>query len=127
MANITRLVGPGGLFITAALRRCRSYLVGDKRFPCANVDEHDLRRVLAPGFSPRVEVRELQGHDAQGYSSIVLADARRVPQVRPRESSSRAAARAHAGAPHRRRHGRAVRRRPLPPLRGPGLRGQHAR
>jgi hypothetical protein len=77
MANITGLVGPGGLFITAALRRCRSYLVGDKRFPSANVDEHDLRRVLAPGFNPRVQVRELQGHDAQGYSSIVLADARR--------------------------------------------------
>jgi hypothetical protein len=77
MANITGLVRPGGLFLTAALRRCRSYLVGDKRFPSANVDEHDLRRVLAPGFSPRVHVRKLRGHEAQGYSSIVLADARR--------------------------------------------------
>ena len=79
MANITGLVGPGGLFITAALRRCRSYLVGDKQFPCANVDEHDLRRVLAAGFSPRVSVRDLQGqgHEAQGYSSVVLAHARR--------------------------------------------------
>ena len=77
MANITGLVGPGGLFITAALRRCRSYLVGDKRFPSANVDEHDLRRVLAPGFSARVQVRDLQGHEAQGYSSVVLAEARR--------------------------------------------------
>ena len=77
MENITDLVGPGGLFITAALRNCRSYLVADKRFPSANVDEHDLRRVLASDFSPRVHVRELQGHQAQGYSSIVLADARR--------------------------------------------------
>ena len=77
MTNITGLVGPGGLFITAALRRCRSYLVGAKRFPSANVDEHDLRRVLAPSFSARVQVRDLQGHEAQGYSSIVLADARR--------------------------------------------------
>jgi hypothetical protein len=77
MANITGLVAPGGLFITAALRRCRSYLVGDKRFPSANVDEHDLRRVLAPGFSPRVHVRHLQGHEAQGYSGVVLADSRR--------------------------------------------------
>ena len=51
MANITALVAPGGLFLTAALRSCRSYQVGDKRFPCANVDEHDLRRALAPGFS----------------------------------------------------------------------------
>jgi len=77
MVNITGLVGPGGLFITAALRRCRSYLVGDKRFPSANVDERDLRRVHASGFSPRVSVRHLQGHEAQGYSSVVLADARR--------------------------------------------------
>jgi hypothetical protein len=86
MANITGMVGPGGLFITAALRRCRSYLVGDKRFPSANVDEHDLRRVLAPGFRPRVHVRHLQGHEVQGYSSIILADAQRraddVPPVR---------------------------------------------
>jgi hypothetical protein len=51
MANITRLVGPDGLFITAALRHCRSDLVGGRPFPSANVDEHDLRRVLAPGFT----------------------------------------------------------------------------
>ncbi len=76
MTNITGLVSPGGLFITAALRRCRSYRVGDKSFPCANVDEHDLRRVLAPGFTPRVQVRELQGHEQQGYTGVVLADAR---------------------------------------------------
>jgi NNMT/PNMT/TEMT family len=84
MANITGLVAADGLFLTAALRRCRSYVVGDKRFPSANVDEHDMRRVLAPGFSPRVQVRELQGHEAQGYSSVVLADARRrTPDLRP--------------------------------------------
>jgi NNMT/PNMT/TEMT family len=77
MANITGLVAPDGLFITAALRRCRSYLVGDKRFPSANVDEHDLRQVLEPGFSARVAVRHLQGHEEQGYSSVLLADARR--------------------------------------------------
>jgi NNMT/PNMT/TEMT family len=84
MANITGLVGPGGLFITAALRRCRSYLVADKRFPSANVDEHDMRRVLAPGFSPRVQVCDLEGHNAQGYSSVVLAHARRrARELRP--------------------------------------------
>jgi hypothetical protein len=84
MRNITDLVGPGGLFITAALRRCRSYRVGDKRFPSANVDEHDLQRVLAPRFDLQVHVRELQGHDAQGYSSVVFADARlRARELRP--------------------------------------------
>jgi hypothetical protein len=77
MANITALVGPGGLFLTAALRRCTAYVVGDKRFPSANVDEHDMRHVLARGFSPRVQVRELEGHEAQGYSGVVLARARR--------------------------------------------------
>jgi hypothetical protein len=82
MANITALVGPGGLFITAALRRCRSYVVAGKRFPAANVDEHDVRRVLAPSFSPRVEVRHLEGHEAQGYSSVILAEARRRPALR---------------------------------------------
>jgi hypothetical protein len=84
MANITGLVRPGGLFITAALRRCRSYLVDEKRFPSANVDEHDLRRVLATKFIPRVDVRHLQGHEVQGYSSVVLAAARRrAHDVRP--------------------------------------------
>jgi len=77
MANITALVEPDGVFLTAALRRCRSYLVGDKRFPSANIAEHDLRRVLAPGFTARVQARRLPGHDAQGYSGIVLATARR--------------------------------------------------
>jgi NNMT/PNMT/TEMT family protein len=84
MTNIVDLVAPDGLFITAALRRCRSYLVGDKRFPSANVDEYDVRRVLERRFSPRVEVRHLQGHEAQGYSGVVLASAQRRPrELRP--------------------------------------------
>ena len=78
MGNITGLVRPGGLFITAALRRCSAYVVGDKRFPSANVDERDLRRVLEPCFRPSLEVRHLAGHDAQGYSSIVLGWATRT-------------------------------------------------
>jgi NNMT/PNMT/TEMT family len=77
MANITGLVGSDGLFLTAALRRCRSYSVGDKRFPSANVDEHDLRRVLRTDFIPQVAVRGLHGHDGHGYSSVVLARAQR--------------------------------------------------
>jgi NNMT/PNMT/TEMT family len=86
MANITALVGPGGLFLTAALRRCSAYVVGGKRFPSANVDEHDMRHVLAAGFSPKVQVRELEGHAAQGYSSVVLARARRrEASAQPRE------------------------------------------
>jgi hypothetical protein len=78
MGNITGLVRPGGMFITAALRRCNAYVVGEKRFPSANVDERDLRRVLEPAFRPAIEVRHLVGHAAQGYSSVVLGWATRT-------------------------------------------------
>jgi NNMT/PNMT/TEMT family len=78
MAHIAGLVRPGGTFITAALRRCRRYMVGGKPFPSANVDEDDLRTVLEPGFAGgiAVEARALAGHEAQGYSGIVLGWAR---------------------------------------------------
>jgi NNMT/PNMT/TEMT family len=79
MRNISGLVRPGGTFVTAALRRCRGYVVGDKRFPGADVDEADIRGVLECGFGPSqsVEVRDLGGHEDQGYSGIVLARASR--------------------------------------------------
>ena len=74
MGHIAALVRPGGVFLTSALRRCRHYVVGGKRFPCANVDEHDVRAVLERRFEcTTVEARELAGHAAQGYSGIVLA------------------------------------------------------
>ena len=78
MRHITGLVRPGGLFVTAALRRSRGYVVGGRTFPSANVDEHDLDAVLADEFAERaVEVRHLDQHAAQGYSGIVLAWGRR--------------------------------------------------
>ena len=77
MAHIAGLVRPVGTFVTSALRRCRHYVVGGKRFPSAHVDEHDLRAVLAPRFEHAiVEARELPAHAAQGYSGIVRAWAR---------------------------------------------------
>ena len=75
MRHIAGRVQPGGTFVTAALRRCRGYVVGDKRFPSADVDEQDLRDALASRFDASVEVRELEGHEAQGYGGIVLAHA----------------------------------------------------
>jgi hypothetical protein len=75
--HIAGLVEPGGVFITAALRRSRSYLVGGKRFPSADVDEHDLRAVLEPEFDSAIQVREVPEHARLGYSGIVLACARR--------------------------------------------------
>ena len=79
MRNISGLVRPGGTFITAALRRCRYYVVGGKRFPSADVDEDAIRAALRPGFADRqaVEIRHLSGHEALGYSGIVLAWAER--------------------------------------------------
>jgi hypothetical protein len=79
MRHIAGLVEPGGVFITAALRRSRSYLVGGKRFPSADVDEHDLRAVLEPEFESTIEVREVPEHARLGYSGIVLARAIRRP------------------------------------------------
>ena len=88
----------GGLFITAALRGCRSYQVGGRQFPCADVDERDLGRVLARQFDPCVQMRELRGHEAQGYAGVVLAHARRRARAAPR-------ARAALGDPARERAG----------------------
>jgi hypothetical protein len=77
MEHIAGLVRPGGVFVTAALRRCRYYVVGDKRFPSADVDEVDVGAVLARRFGrATVEARRLAEHAAQGYSGIVLAWAR---------------------------------------------------
>ncbi len=84
MRHIAGLVEPGGVFITAALRRSRSYLVGGKQFPSADVDEHDLRAVLEPDFDCAIEVREVPEHARLGYAGIVLATAtRRRPASAP--------------------------------------------
>lgn len=78
MHHITGLVRPGGLFITAALRRSHGYVVGDRTFPSANVDEHDLAAVLAHDFEDvSITTRELPAHHSQGYEGIILATARR--------------------------------------------------
>ena len=79
MRHIAGRVAPGGVFITAALRRSRSYLVGGKPFPSANVDAHDLRAVLEPEFDCAIEVREVPEHARLGYAGIVLATATRRP------------------------------------------------
>ena len=79
LRNILRLLAPGGLFITAALRRCRAYHVGPQRFACANIDEHDLAAALyESGVAPaqlQVEVRPVGLRDRLGYDSIILASA----------------------------------------------------
>jgi selenocysteine lyase/cysteine desulfurase len=85
MRTISGLVRPDGLFVTAALRRCRGYWIGGKRFPSADIDEHDVRAVLAPEFGPltdTIEVRRVDGA-AHGYAAIVLCRARRRTHAAP--------------------------------------------
>jgi hypothetical protein len=75
MGHIAGLVRPEGVFVTAALRRCRHYVVSGKRFPSADVDEHDVHAVLSRRFChPTVEARDVG--EGNGYSGIVLAWAR---------------------------------------------------
>ena len=88
MERIAGLVRPGGTLLTAALRRSRGYLVGGKKFPSANIDEHDIRAVLERYFRREdltIEVCELAEVESKGYSSIVLAQAHhrgsRSPQM----------------------------------------------
>ena len=67
--TIAEQVEPGGLLLMAALCRCRGYVVGGHRFPCAGIDEHDLRRVLEGAWGPgstSVAVVELSDQPAHG-------------------------------------------------------------
>ncbi|GAA1370853.1 guanitoxin biosynthesis pre-guanitoxin forming N-methyltransferase GntF [Catellatospora chokoriensis] len=78
MRHISGLVRPGGLFVTAALRRCRGYTVAGRAFPSADIDETDLQAVLRTDFEPgSIEVRHTAQDDAHGYAAIVLCRARR--------------------------------------------------
>jgi hypothetical protein len=96
--HIAGLVRPGGVFITAALRRCRRYLVGGKAFPSADVDENDLRAVLEPRFvceGGSIEAWDLAEHESQGSTGIVLGWARGSVQAAVGgDSSGRTAIRA---------------------------------
>lgn len=78
MRNLASLVAPGGVLITTALRKTAGYIVGDRYFPSANIDEDDLARVLKLDFEPQsimIEVRDVAGHQSQGYNGIILAQA----------------------------------------------------
>jgi hypothetical protein len=82
MQHIMGRVRPGGLFVTAALRRSRGYAVGTRRFPSAYVDEHDVHAILENSWGPlvgSVEAKDIVDCVAHGYSGIVLAKARRAP------------------------------------------------
>lgn len=86
MRNLASLVAPGGVLITTALRKTAGYIVGDRFFPSANIDEDDLARVLKLDFEPRsimIEVRDVVGHQSQGYNGIILAQATKKHEDHP--------------------------------------------
>jgi len=75
--------GPGlsHVFLTAALRRSQRYRVGPRHFPSADIDESELRHLLARDFHPaavQVEALDVPEQEAHGYSGILLARARKA-------------------------------------------------
>lgn len=80
MRNISSLVAPDGTFLIGALRKTSYYKTGSHYFPNANIDEHDLRRVLELDFLPEsvtIEVKAIPGMKEHGYEGIILAHAKK--------------------------------------------------
>lgn len=81
MANLCRVVAPGGYLFLCCLRDTDFYLVGDTRYPCARITETDLQRVLPTfGFdmaSAVVEAVTIETQHDTGVTGVVLVAARK--------------------------------------------------
>lgn len=81
MANLADGVAPGGHLFLACLRETDFYLVGDARYPCAHVTEHDVLRILPTlGFDlaqSTVETVAIESQRDTGVTGVVLAAARK--------------------------------------------------
>lgn len=76
LANLARLVGPGGELYLAVVRRCREYHVFDQTFATTYLDEADFAAELPrPGFTAEVEVVTVPEWAGQGFDSICLVRA----------------------------------------------------
>jgi hypothetical protein len=75
MRNICSLVSPGGAIIVSACGAADYYTVGEKTFPCAGVNAHDMLNCLdANGFMDiDLRVRHVPDHSTQGYNSVIFA------------------------------------------------------
>lgn len=75
MRNIASLVRPNGTLIVSACGAADYYAVGDRLFPCAGVNAHDVLSCLqANGFTDiDLRVRNVPDHSDQGYSSVIFA------------------------------------------------------
>ncbi len=81
MANLGRVVAPGGHLFMACLRETDFYLVGDTRYPCACISESDVQRVLPRlGFDMAntvVEAAQVDGQDAEGVVGVIMVAAQK--------------------------------------------------
>jgi nicotinamide N-methyltransferase len=92
LRNVLTLVAENGLAVFMSLKNCPFYVIGGQSFDCYPVQEDDVVLAFqAAGFtrSVHVEARAVPEHQAQGYTEILLASARRDeasplpgPQVR---------------------------------------------
>lgn len=77
MNNLLSIANEGGVLMVVALRKCKSYKVGNFRFPSANVNEDDFKKaVLLSGrevTDMTIEVKKVPECRNDGYSSIILA------------------------------------------------------
>lgn len=75
MRNIASLVSPGGTLILSACGAAEFYTVGDRMFPCAGVNAHDIISCLQEnGFIDiDLRVRSVPDHSEQGYGSVIFA------------------------------------------------------
>jgi hypothetical protein len=82
MANLARVVAPGGQLFLACLRDTDSYIVGGTPYPCARISERDVRRILPRlGFDMAqsvVESATVDDQEHEGVVGVVLLAARKA-------------------------------------------------
>ena len=78
-ANLSTLVAPGGTLISSVMRHCDFYMVGDKKFPSAHVDENDIAQVLADNnfdmSNSEIKVAEVEDWAEEGFDGICMVRA----------------------------------------------------
>src|SRR5439155_7893632 len=92
LRNVLSLIANNGLAIFMSLKNCTCYVIMNQYFACYPVQEEDVvMGFKEAGFtrSLRVESRAVPEHEAQGYTEILLASARRAEQSPVRRAQKR--------------------------------------
>lgn len=78
-ANLSTLVSPGGTLISSVMRHCDFYMVGNKKFPSAHVDENDIAQVLVQNNfdleKSEIRVAEVEDWAEEGFDGICMVRA----------------------------------------------------